>query len=309
MAEKIAVLMGGTSNERNISLMSGKTVLQSMREIGINAYPIDTKNYPVIDLKKDGFDKAFIALHGGKGEDGHLQAILDFINIKHTGNSVITSAITMDKIRTKLLWQGSKLPTSNFIKINRENIKKCLDPDIQEAITALNLPLFVKPNCSGSSIGISKINNLKKLYSAVKKASYHDEEVLIETFLSGPEYTVGIIGEKILPSVRIQANKEFYNYEAKYITNDTQYFCPSGLTNNREQELQSLAYSAWKILGGNKWGRVDVMMDEEDKFHLLEVNTSPGMTYQSLIPRAAKQLGWSFSDLIMYILQLADNIV
>lgn len=306
MAEKVAVLMGGTSAEREVSLMSGNAVLAGLREAGIDAHPIDTRDFSVLRLKDEGFDKAFIALHGRGGEDGTLQAMLDFLQIPYTGSGVMASAITMDKLRTKLLWQGRGLPAGRFFWLTRRQMESGIDADTEAAIAALGLPLFVKPSCEGSSVGISRVNSLDALPAALEEAFRHDSDVLIEAFLSGAEYTVGIVGDRILPSIRIQTASEFYDYQAKYISDDTQYFCPSGLSAEREAELQALVLSAWQTLGCSGWGRVDVMCDDRGEFHLLEVNTSPGMTSHSLVPMAAKQADMSFSQLVARILELAD---
>ncbi|HCW99100.1 MAG: D-alanine--D-alanine ligase [Pantoea sp.] len=306
MADKVAVLMGGTSAERDVSLMSGKAVLAGLREAGINAHAVDTREVSVLTLKEQGFDAAFIALHGRGGEDGTLQAVLEFLQLPYTGSGVMASAITMDKLRTKLLWQGRGLPSGRFVWLTREQYQAGLTAETRNAVEALGLPLFVKPSSEGSSVGISRVNALEALPAALDEAFRHDDNVLIEAFLSGAEYTVGIIGDHILPSIRIQTASEFYDYEAKYISDDTQYFCPAGLSAEREAELQKLVWDAWRALGCSGWGRVDVMADGEGNFQLLEVNTSPGMTSHSLVPMAAREAGMSFSRLVARILELAD---
>jgi D-alanine-D-alanine ligase len=306
MANKVAVLMGGTSAERDVSLMSGSAVLAGLREAGINAHPIDTRDVSVLTLKEQGFDAAFIALHGRGGEDGTLQAVLEFLQLPYTGSGVMASAITMDKLRTKLLWQGRGLPSGRFVWLTRQQYQAGLTAETRDAIAALGLPLFVKPSCEGSSVGISRVNAAEALPAALDEAFRHDDDVLIEAFLSGAEYTVGIVGDQILPAIRIQTASEFYDYEAKYISDDTQYFCPAGLSAEREAELQSLVWDAWRALGCSGWGRVDVMTDGEGNFQLLEVNTSPGMTSHSLVPMAAKEAGMRFSQLVARILELAD---
>lgn len=306
MTEKVAVLMGGTSAERDVSLMSGAAVLAGLREMGIDAHAVDTRDVSVLDLKQQGFAKAFIALHGRGGEDGTLQAVLEFLQLPYTGSGVMASAITMDKLRSKLLWQGRGLPSGKFVWLTRQQHEQGLDADTTKAIEALGLPLFVKPSCEGSSVGISRVNHADALPAALEEAFRHDDDVLIEAFLSGAEYTVGIVGEQILPSIRIKTASEFYDYEAKYISDDTEYFCPSGLSAEREAELQTLVWAAWRALGCSGWGRVDVMADGEGNFQLLEVNTSPGMTSHSLVPMAAKQAGYIFPQLVARILELAD---
>ncbi len=306
MAEKVAVLMGGTSAEREVSLMSGAAVLSGLREMGVDAHAVDTRDVSVLDLKQQGFAKVFIALHGRGGEDGTLQAMLEFLQLPYTGSGVMASAITMDKLRSKLLWQGRGLPSGKFVWLTRQQHQQGLDAATQAAIAALGLPLFVKPSCEGSSVGISRVNSVDALPAALEEAFRHDNDVLIEAFLSGAEYTVGIVGEQILPSIRIKTASEFYDYEAKYISDDTEYFCPSGLSAAQEAELQTLVWAAWCALGCSGWGRVDVMADGDGNFQLLEVNTSPGMTSHSLVPMAAKQAGYSFPQLVARILELAD---
>jgi len=306
MAEKVAVLLGGTSAERDVSLLSGAAVLKGLQEAGIDAHPVDIRDVPVLQLKEQGFDKAFIALHGRGGEDGTLQGVLEFLNIPYTGSGVMASAITMDKLRSKYLWQGCGLPVSPFVALTRKQMDDGLTPEELASIDALGLPLIVKPSREGSSVGISRVNEAWQFPAALDEAFRHDDEVLVEAFLSGPEYTVGVIGEEILPSIRIQTASEFYDYEAKYISDDTQYFCPSGLSAEQEAELSELVIAAWRALGCSGWGRVDVMMGGDGRFYLLEVNTSPGMTSHSLVPMAAKQAGMSFSQLVTRILELAD---
>ncbi|MDT0175284.1 D-alanine--D-alanine ligase [Pantoea sp. RRHST58] len=306
MADKVAVLMGGTSAERDVSLMSGSAVLAGLREAGVNAHAVDTRDVSVLTLKEQGFDAAFIALHGRGGEDGTLQAVLEFLQLPYTGSGVMASAITMDKLRTKLLWQGRGLPSGRFVWLTREQYQAGLNAEMRDAVEALGLPLFVKPSSEGSSVGISRVNTLATLPAALDEAFRHDDNVLIEAFLSGAEYTVGIIGDQILPAIRIQTASEFYDYEAKYISDDTQYFCPAGLSAEREAELQTLVWDAWRALGCSGWGRVDVMADGEGNFQLLEANTSPGMTSHSLVPMAASVAGIGFSQLVARILELAD---
>ncbi|KOC88917.1 D-alanine--D-alanine ligase [Winslowiella iniecta] len=306
MAEKVAVLLGGTSAERDVSLLSGSAVLAGLQQAGINAHAVDIRDFPATRLKEEGFTKAFIALHGRGGEDGTLQGLLEFLQIPYTGSGVMASAITMDKMRTKLLWQGAGLPVSPYVVINRQQMNAGVNGELAERIAALGMPVFVKPSCEGSSVGISRVNQPDDLPAALEEAFRHDNEVLVEKFLSGPEYTVAIVGDEILPSIRIQPASDFYDYQAKYISDDTEYFCPSGLTAEREAELSTLVIDAWRALGCSGWGRVDVMMDSEGAFCLLEVNTSPGMTSHSLVPMAAKQAGISFSQLVARILELAD---
>ncbi|MGE9550963.1 D-alanine--D-alanine ligase [Erwinia amylovora] len=306
MAEKVAVLLGGTSAEREVSLMSGNAVLAGLKEAGIDAHAVDIRDFPVTRLKDEGFDKAFIALHGRGGEDGTLQGVLEFLQIPYTGSGVMASAITMDKLRTKYLWQGCGLPVSPYVAITRQEMDAGLSAETQARIAALGLPLFVKPSNEGSSVGITRVNQADSLQAAIDEAFRHDDDVLIEAFLSGPEYTVGVIGNDVLPSIRIQVVSEFYDYEAKYFSDDTEYFCPSGLSAEKEAELSNIVLKAWRALGCSGWGRVDVMMGGDGEFYLLEVNTSPGMTSHSLVPMAGKQAGMTFSQLVTRILELAD---
>ena len=260
---------------------------------------------PVATLKEEGFDKVFIALHGRGGEDGTLQGMLELIGLPYTGSGVMASAITMDKQRTKLLWKGAGLPVAPWVGLTRKAFAAGLDAATRQAIAALGLPLIVKPSREGSSVGMSKVDSAEMLDSALALAFEHDEEVLVEKWLSGPEFTVAILGEEILPSIRIQPAGTFYDYEAKYLSDDTQYFCPSGLEAHRESALNDLVLQAWNALGCRGWGRVDVMLDSDGEFYLLEVNTAPGMTSHSLVPMAARQAGLSFSQLVIRILALA----
>lgn len=303
MAEKVAVLLGGTSAEREVSLNSGAAVLAGLRESGVDAHPIDPKEYPVAQLKADGFDKVFIALHGRGGEDGTLQGMLEFLDLPYTGSGVMASALTMDKLRTKLLWQGSKLPVSPYVALNSEQQGQV---NASEIVNELGLPLIVKPSSEGSSVGMSKVNTSEELLPALEEAFKHDANVLIEKWLSGPEFTVAILGDDVLPSIRIQPAGVFYDYQAKYLSDETEYFCPSGLSDEQEQQIRALALAAYKAVGCRGWGRVDVMMDSDNQFYLLEVNTAPGMTNHSLVPMAARQYGLSFSQLVVKILALAN---
>ncbi|AKJ41426.1 D-alanine--D-alanine ligase [Pragia fontium] len=303
MAEKVAVLLGGTSAEREVSLNSGAAVLAGLREAGVDAHPIDPKEYPVAQLKADGFNKVFIALHGRGGEDGTLQGMLEFLNLPYTGSGVMASALTMDKLRTKLLWQGAKLAVSPYVALNSNQLAQV---KANEIVQQLGLPLIVKPSNEGSSVGMSKVDTVEQLQPALEEAFKHDTSVLVEKWLSGPEFTVAILGGEVLPSIRIQPAGVFYDYQAKYLSDETQYFCPSGLSDEQEKQIRELALAAYNAVGCSGWGRVDVMMDSDGQFYLLEVNTSPGMTNHSLVPMAARQYGLSFSQLVVKILALAD---
>ncbi|WP_180491624.1 D-alanine--D-alanine ligase [Escherichia fergusonii] len=306
MTDKIAVLLGGTSAEREVSLNSGAAVLAGLREGGVDAYPVDPKDVDVAQLKSMGFQKVFIALHGRGGEDGTLQGMLELLGLPYTGSGVMASAISMDKLRSKLLWQGAGLPVAPWVAITRTEFEKGLSDEVVKQISALGLPLIVKPSREGSSVGMSKVVAENSVENALKLAFQHDDEVLVEKWVSGPEFTVAILGEEILPSIRIQPAGTFYDYEAKYLSDETQYFCPSGLEAEQESILKSLVQKAWTTLGCKGWGRIDVMLDDDGQFYLLEANTSPGMTSHSLVPMAARQAGMSFSQLVVRILELAD---
>ncbi len=305
MADKIAVLSGGTSAEREVSLNSGAAVLAGLREGGVNAHLVDPKETDVTRLKEMGFAKVFIALHGRGGEDGTLQGLLDIIGLPYTGSGVMASAISMDKLRSKLLWQGAGLPVAPWVALTCREFDQGLDASVMGRIAALGLPVIVKPSREGSSVGMSKVDEAGDISSALALAFQHDEEVLIEKWLSGPEFTVAMLGEEILPSIRIQPAGTFYDYEAKYLSDETQYFCPSGLEAEREALLNALVLKAWHVLGCRGWGRIDVMQDSDGQFYLLEANTSPGMTSHSLVPMAARQAGMSFSQLVVRILDQA----
>ncbi|KHS77910.1 MULTISPECIES: D-alanine--D-alanine ligase [Pectobacterium] len=305
MTEKVAVLLGGTSAEREVSLLSGQAVLAGLKEAGINAHAVDTRDVSVTTLKEEGFTKIFIALHGRGGEDGTLQGVLEFLGLPYTGSGVMASALTMDKLRTKQVWQAVGLPVSPYVALDRRQYSETAANALLAKFTHLGLPLIVKPSREGSSVGMSKVNTLSELPGALEEAFRHDDDILIEKWLSGPEYTVAILGDDVLPSIRIQPAGTFYDYEAKYLSDDTQYFCPSGLPDDQEQALAGLAMAAYRAVGCSGWGRVDFMLDSDGAFYLLEVNTSPGMTSHSLVPMAARQRGLTFSQLVVKILELA----
>ncbi|MBS9432525.1 D-alanine--D-alanine ligase [Photorhabdus hainanensis] len=306
MAEKVAVLLGGTSAEREVSLLSGHAVLAGLREAGIDAHPVDTKDFPVTQLKEAGFEKVFIALHGRGGEDGTLQGVLEFLQLPYTGSGVMASSLSMDKLRTKQLWQGIGLTVSPYVSMNSQQFERLTDFQLQEYVADLGLPLIVKPSLEGSSVGMTKVNEISELRDALEAAFRYDVDLLIEKWLYGPEYTVAILGDTALPSIRIQPAAVFYDYDAKYLSEETQYFCPSGLSDEKERQLVEMALKAYQSVGCSGWGRVDIMMDSDGGFYLLEVNTSPGMTSHSLVPMAARQAGLSFSQLVAKILELAD---
>ena len=293
---KVAVLMGGRSAERDISLDSGSRVLAALQRQGVDAQAFDPAERPVSDLA--AFDRAFIALHGRYGEDGTIQGALELMGVPYTGSGVMASAVGMDKWRTKLIWRAAGLPMPNFIMLD----ENC---DFEAAERHLGLPIFVKPACEGSSIGITRVSRVGQLQAAYREAAKHDTLVIAEQAISGGEYTVAVLGDEALPVVRIVPATEFYDYEAKYLRNDTQYLCPCGLPEAREREMRAQALEAFRILGCRGWGRVDFLMDERGAAYLLEINTSPGMTDHSLVPMAARAAGISYEQLVWRVLEQA----
>ncbi|HZV99842.1 MAG TPA: D-alanine--D-alanine ligase [Methylophilaceae bacterium] len=293
---KVAVLMGGRSGEREVSLKSGSAVLAALQRSGVNAQAFDPAERPLHELA--GFDRVFIALHGRYGEDGTIQGALEIMGIPYTGSGVMASAVGMDKWRTKLLWRAAGIATPNFELVDA-------DSDYAGIEARLGLPLFVKPANEGSSIGISKIKQKGELRAAFEEAAKADPLVIAEKFIGGGEYTVGILGDMALPVIRIVPANEFYDYEAKYLRNDTQYLCPCGLPQEQEDRIRAEAVQAFRVVGGRGWGRVDFLMDESGDHYFLEVNTSPGMTDHSLVPMAAKAAGIDFDTLVFQILEMA----
>lgn len=300
--EKIAVLLGGTSAEREVSLNSGNAVLVALRKQGYDAHPIDPKTFPVATLKEQGFDRVFNILHGRGGEDGTMQGLLEQIGLPYTGCGVMASALTMDKMRTKMLWKVFGLPVAEMEIVTKEN-RVNLNP--MAVVKKLGLPLMVKPSLEGSSVGLTKVKAVEELESAVDFALKFDRTVLIEEWLAGDEFTVPVLDGEVLPSIKIVPEGEFYDYDAKYISDNTQYFCPAGLTEEREQELRRLVKQAYDVVGCRGWSRIDVMADAEGKFRLVEVNTNPGMTSHSLFPKSAATVGYSFEQLVEKILELS----
>lgn len=293
---KVAVLMGGRSAERDISLDSGSRVLAALQRQGVDAQAFDPAERPLSDLA--AFDRAFIALHGRYGEDGTIQGALELMGVPYTGSGVMASAVGMDKWRTKLIWRAAGLPMPNFIMLD----ENC---DFEAVERHLGLPIFVKPACEGSSIGITRVSRVGQLQAAYREAAKHDTLVIAEQAISGGEYTVAVLGDEALPVVRIVPATEFYDYEAKYLRNDTQYLCPCGLPEAREREMRAQALEAFRILGCRGWGRVDFLMDERGAAYLLEINTSPGMTDHSLVPMAARAAGISYEQLVWRVLEQA----
>ena len=300
--EKIAVLLGGTSAEREVSLNSGKAVLEALLNQGYDAHPIDPKEYNVANLKKDGFNRVFNILHGRGGEDGTMQGLLEQIGLPYTGCGVMASALTMDKMRTKMLWKAFGLPVADMEVVTRETFA---DLDPQTVVDKLGLPLMVKPSLEGSSVGLTKVKAVDELKSAVEYALKFDNTILIEEWLAGDELTVPVLDSQVLPAIRIVPEGEFYDYNAKYISDNTQYFCPAGLMPEREQELAILVKRAYDAVGCRGWSRIDVMCDAKGDFRLVEVNTNPGMTSHSLFPKSAASVGISFEQLVVKILELS----
>ena len=297
---KVAVLLGGRSAEREVSLKSGAAVLAALLRCGVDAHPFDPATQALQALVDDGFDLVFIALHGRYGEDGTVQGALELLGIPYTGSGVMASALGMDKWRSKMVWQAAGLPIPDYVLLDERS-------DWDAVARQLGLPLFVKPANEGSSVGISKVKTAGELPAAYREAAKHDPLVLAESFIGGGEYTVAILGEVALPVIKIEPAVEFYDYEAKYLRNDTRYLCPSGLSKAQEAEMQRLAKHAFALIGGQGWGRVDFLLDEAGKPYLLEANTSPGMTDHSLVPMAARQAGMSFDQLVLRILALAAH--
>ena len=293
---RVAVLYGGTSSEREISLLTGAAIIQALELLGVETVPIDIKENTLDAIAKANVDRAFIALHGPGGEDGTLQGALEYLKIPYTGSGVMASALAMDKFRCKQLWKGIGLATTDFAALNQAT-------DWQATIDQLGGSVVVKPACEGSSVGMSIAKSAQQLKQAWQLAAQYDAKVLAEPQLTGEEYTVAILDGKALPSIRIQANGTFYDYEAKYHSDKTEYFCPSGLDAEREKELAQLSIDAFNSIDGRGWGRVDVMTDQSGKFNLLEVNTVPGMTSHSLVPMAGLAAGLQFEDVVLAILE------
>ncbi len=292
---RVAVLMGGKSAEREISLKSGNAVLEALKRKGVDAHAFDPAFRPVTELS--GFDRAFIVLHGRMGEDGTMQGVLELMGIPYTGSGVMASSISMDKWRTKLVWEAAGIPVTKY---------EILTPDSDFAGVAerLGLPIFVKPACEGSSIGISKVKRAEDLEEAFHLAEKYDSLVLAEAFVDGSEVQFPILGGEVLPSIRIETPHEFYDYDAKYFAEDTRYVCP-GLAQEKEQELRDLVLKAFRVLGCSGWGRMDLILDRSGRPFFLEMNTVPGMTDHSLVPMAARRAGIEFDDLVMRILESA----
>ncbi|WP_430316431.1 D-alanine--D-alanine ligase [Pseudomonas sp. DC480] len=295
---RVAVLFGGKSAEREVSLKSGAMVLQSLLAAGIDAFGIDVGEDLLQRLVEEKIDRAFIILHGRGGEDGSMQGLLECAGIPYTGSGVLASALAMDKLRTKRVWLSLGLPTPDYAVLASED-------DCREAAQRLGFPLIVKPAHEGSSIGMAKVGGLDELIAAWREAARYDSQVLVEQWISGPEFTVATLRGQVLPAIRLGTPHTFYDYDAKYLASDTRYQVPCGLDEAKERELKELTARACDALGIQGWGRADVMQDAEGRFWLLEVNTAPGMTDHSLVPMAARAAGLDFQQLVLAI--LADS--
>lgn len=295
----IAVLLGGNSAEREVSLLSGATVASAFESSGFTVRKVDPADDNWLQ-QLEGVSFAFNALHGPGGEDGVIQGVLAALGIAYSGSGILGSALSMDKIRTKQLWQGIGLPTAGFIKLQA-------DTDWQAVIDRFT-KVFVKPACEGSSIGMMSADNAADLQYAFSLAKDFQGEVLAEQFINGPEYTVAVLGGSALPSIRMETDNDFYDYEAKYLSDDTRYHCPSDLSAGEELEVSKLALKAFESLDCSVWGRVDIMRDSDGTFYVLEVNTIPGMTSHSLVPMAAEAAGMSIAELVQKILELSVEV-
>ncbi|MBS0226134.1 MAG: D-alanine--D-alanine ligase [Proteobacteria bacterium] len=292
---RVAVLFGGASAEREVSLNSGANVLEALRSRGVDAHGIDGIPALVEQLAAKKFDRVFNILHGGDGENGVLQGLLQSFVVPYTGPGVLGSALTMDKIRTKQVWLSEGLPTARFVRLP-------VGADVAAAVRTLGFPVFIKPSAEGSSVGVFRVMGEDDLAPVVEFAKTYEYELLAEQLVAGGEYTVGILGDLALPSVKIVPPGEWYDYHAKYISDDTQYICP-GLSGDDEAEIRRLAMAGFRSAGCSGWGRVDVMRHADGRFALMEVNTAPGMTSHSLVPKAASQVGIDFAELCWRILE------
>lgn len=292
---RVAVLFGGLSAEREVSLKSGNAVLEALQSAGVDAFGIDVGEDFLQRLLSEKIDRAFIILHGRGGEDGSMQGLLECAGIPYTGSGILASALAMDKLRTKQVWHSLGIPTPRHAVL-------CSEADCISAATELGLPLIVKPAHEGSSIGMAKVNSAFELIDAWKAASTYDSQVLVEQWIQGPEFTIATLRDQVLPPIALGTPHTFYDYDAKYIANDTQYRIPCGLDAAKEQELMELTAKACEALGIAGWGRADVMQDADGQFWFLEVNTAPGMTDHSLVPMAARAAGLDFQQLVLAIL-------
>jgi D-alanine-D-alanine ligase len=300
---KVAVMLGGTSAEREVSLNSGKAVLAGLVSAGVDAYAFDPADQALTELLTQNFERVVIVLHGRGGEDGSLQGALQQLDLPYTGTGVLGSALCMDKIRSKQVWQSLALPTANYKIADKRSFEA---GSCKAIMASLGDEVMVKPAQEGSSIGMARVNSALQLETAVQNAFKYDNKVLIEQFIHGSEYTVSILNGEALPSISMSTPRGFYDYAAKYQADSTVYTCPSGLTDEEESQLAELALEAFVAVAGSGWGRVDFMRDQVGRFYLLEANTVPGMTEKSLVPMAAKQAGLNFEELSMAVLATSD---
>jgi D-alanine-D-alanine ligase len=295
---KVAVLLGGRSAEREISLMSGGNVLEALRNAGVDAHPFDPAQREVFELKREGFQRVFIALHGRYGEDGTVQGALELMGVPYTGSGVMASALCMDKVRTKMVWVACGLPTPRWEVLRA-------DSDWAGVVVRLGLPLIVKPAREGSTLGLTKVTQAGQLPAAFDVARGFDSLVLAEEFVAGEELTAGFVGDQALPLIRIEAPGGRYDYQSKYFSDETRYFCPCGLPAPEERAIQDVVMRSAAALDCTGWGRADLIRRADGSICLLEMNTSPGMTGHSLVPMAAKVAGMDFQQLVLRILELA----
>jgi len=293
---KVAVLMGGPSAEREISLISGRAVLEALKSRGVDAHGFDPAERELFDLRREGYDRAFIALHGRFGEDGTVQGALEVLRIPYTGSGVMGSAIAMDKWRTKLVWDASGIPTPRFAMVTPGT-------NWERLVELMGLPIIIKPVHEGSTLGLTKVTQASQLPAAYELAARYDPLVIAEEFIEGRELTAAVLGEQALPLVRIEAPQGNYDYQNKYFTDDTKYFCPSGIDAALEEEIRQVTLKSFRVLGCRGWGRADVILRADGTYSFLELNTSPGMTGHSLVPMAARAAGLSYPDLCVKILE------
>ncbi|MEP6678483.1 MAG: D-alanine--D-alanine ligase [Betaproteobacteria bacterium] len=295
---KVAVLLGGPSSEREISFLSGNAVLKALRDKGIDAHPFDPAERDLSELRREGFARAFIALHGRFGEDGTVQGALESLKVPYTGSGVMASALAMDKWRTKLVWLASGIPTPRYRVVDQAT-------DWMKVVAELGLPLIVKPAREGSTIGLARVTSVDRgeLAAAYAAAAKHDDLVLVEEYVAGVELTASILGRRALPLIRIEAPEGNYDYHNKYFSDDTRYFCPSGLPDAQERAIRVDCLRAFDLIGCSGWGRLDLILRTDGTYSILEVNTSPGMTGHSLVPMAAKEAGIGFAELCIEILR------
>ncbi|MDX1795446.1 MAG: D-alanine--D-alanine ligase [Hydrogenovibrio sp.] len=294
---KVAVIMGGTAAEREVSLKSGRAVTAALQAQGVDVTGIDVVSVEqLLDISKE-YDRVFNAIHGRWGEDGGVQAVLDKLDVPYTGSGMAASALAMDKLRTKWLWRGAGLPTPEFMVVSKES-------PFEPSTFDMTFPVIVKPCHEGSSIGMRKVNHLDELAEALAYAQEFDSEILVEQWITGREYTCAILEHDALPMIELKTSHDFYDFNAKYQANDTQYICPCGLPESQEKTIQNIVLEAFHIVGAKDWGRIDLMLDDENQVWLIELNTVPGMTDHSLVPMAAKVSGLSFEALVLKILML-----